>query len=370
MKRSLMVLLDYRTSIKKIDSDNSFIIIKKESGINYMSMKKVSSIDLLNSQLKRAAKPKKTTLAGYGRPSSEEEDSIAPGEAAEDKNKTYSQWNTSDGNIFTPAHVCTPQLPSGYYEIRNSQQIGLYFTRLNISTERILKLPDSNSDIVVKEIVKFWDKEDIFKKYGLTYKRGILLWGPPGSGKTCTIKLIIDDVVKRKGIALKFGNPAIFAEGMRMIRDIQPTTPIVVILEDIDTLIATYDESEIINILDGVDRIDKAVFIATTNYPEKLGARIAARPSRMDFRIKIGYPNPDARKMYLEHLFAKDDAKNHDLDKWVSDTNDWSIAHLKELFVSVVILGKAYDESVEFLSSMKDSISSDDEQNSAGFELE
>jgi hypothetical protein len=334
-----------------------------------MSKKKVSSVDLLNSQLKRSASKPRNGVAKAATPVSEE-DSIGPSDAAEDKNKTYSQWNTSDGNIFTPAHVCTPQLPPGYYEIRNSQQIGLYFTRLNISTESILKLPDSNSDAVVKEIVKFWNKEEIFKKYGLTYKRGILLWGPPGSGKTCTIKLIIDDVVKRGGIALKFGHPSVFSEGMRMLRDIQPNTPIVVTLEDIDTLISTFDESEIINILDGVDRIDKVAFIATTNYPEKLGARIAARPSRFDWRVKIGYPNEEARMMYLEHLFAKDDAKNFEFEKWVSDTNDWSIAHLKELFVSVVILGKKYEESIEFLNTMKDNISSEDEANSTGFDLE
>lgn len=333
-----------------------------------MGKKKVSSVDLLNSQLKKTAKNSAYgVLKGQPAP---EEDSVSPSAAAEDKNKTYSQWNTSDGNIFTPAHVCTPQLPPGYYEIRSSQQIGLYFTRLNISTESILKLPDSNSDAVVKEIVKFWNKEELFKKYGLTYKRGILLWGPPGSGKTCTIKLIIDDVVKRGGISLKFGHPSVFSEGMRMLRDIQPNTPIVVTLEDIDTLITTFDESEIINILDGVDRIDKVAFIATTNYPEKLGARIAARPSRFDWRVKIGYPNEEARKMYLDHLFAKDDAKNYDLNKWVEDTNDWSIAHLKELFVSVVILGKNYEESIEFLNTMKDNISSEDEANSTGFNLE
>jgi SpoVK/Ycf46/Vps4 family AAA+-type ATPase len=333
-----------------------------------MAKKKVSSVDLLNSQLKKsAAKPKYGVAKGVPDPA---EDSVGPSDAAEDKNKTYSQWNTSDGNIFTPAHVCTPQLPPGYYEIRNSQQIGLYFTRLNISTESILKLPDSNSEKVSKEIAKFWGKEEIFKKYGLTYKRGVLLWGPPGSGKTCTIKLVIDDVVKRGGVALKFDHPTVFAEGLRMLRDIQPNTPVVVIFEDIDSIIENTDESIIINILDGIDRIDKVVFLATTNYPEKLGARICNRPSRFDFRIKIGYPSPEARKMYLEHVFKEDDISKYDIDKWVEDTNEWSIAHLKELFVSVVILGKDYNESVEFLNGMKDNISADEENRSTGFDLE
>jgi hypothetical protein len=336
------------------------------------SKKKVNggALDALNKQLAR--KPKATGYAqgtAQATPSPAGEQAISPSEAAEDKNKTYSKWNTSDGNIFTPAHVCTDLLPPGLYDIRNSQSIGLYFTRLNISTESILKLPDSNSDKVIREIVKFWNKEEIFKKYELTYKRGILLWGPPGSGKTCTIKLIIDDVVKRGGIALKFGHPDIFSEGIRILRDIQPDTPIVVLMEDLDTTIEHFDESLVINILDGVDRIDKVAFLATTNYPEKLGPRIINRPSRFDRRYKIGYPTPEAREMYLKHLFKNDDVSKFDIKKWVEDTDEMSLAHLRELFVAVVILGNSYTESIELLMKMRDNIS-DENGNSVGFDIE
>lgn len=335
-----------------------------------MGKSKKSLVKELDRQLKNKKRPTKNNEVYVVAPASTSStNSVDPADEAEDKNQTFSKWNTSDGNIFTPAHVCTDFLPPGLYEIKTSQQIGLFYTRLNISTESILKLPDSNSDKVNKEIVKFWSKESIFKKYNLTYKRGIFLWGPPGSGKTTTIKLVIDDVVKRGGIAIKFTAPAVFSEGVRILRDIQPTTPIVVLMEDLDSTIESYDESEIINILDGVDRIDKVVFLATSNYPEKLGARIINRPSRFDRRYKIGYPTPEARKMYLEHLFKKDDAVKHDLDKWVEDTDEMSIAHLKELFVGVVILENSYEESIELLRQMRDNISVE-EGNNTGFELE
>ncbi len=328
-----------------------------------MAKQKVSSVDLLSKQLaKKRANHSKT---GLEQPV---ETSIKPNDAAMDKNKTFSKWNTSDGNIFTPAHVCSDELPSGLYEIKASQSIGIYFSRINISTESILKLPDSNSEKVVKGIADFWDQEEVFKKYQLTYKRGILLWGPPGSGKTCTIKLIIDDVIKRGGIALKFCNPELFSEGIKILRDIQPDTPIVVIMEDLDTTVETYDESMIINILDGVDRIDKVIFLATTNYPEKLGQRIINRPSRFDRRYKIDYPSEEARKLYFNHLFDKAERKEYDLDKWVEDTKDMSLAHLRELFVAVVILKNPYEESIELLQLMRDSIS-DEDGKSTGFDL-
>lgn len=325
-----------------------------------------SVVDTLNKQLskKRANHDKKVNLQPV-----KDGESIAPDAAAVDQNKRFSKWNTSDGNIFTPASVVADSLPPGMYEIKTSQQIGLYFSRVNISTESILKLPDSNSSKVVKEIVTFWEKEEIFEQYELTYKRGILLWGPPGSGKTCTIKLVIDDVIKRGGIAVKFTHPEVFSEGIKMLRDIQPDTPIVVLMEDLDSTIETFDESMIINILDGVDRINKVVFLATTNYPDRLGPRIINRPSRFDRRFKIGYPTPDARKMYLEHLFRNGDEKDHDLEKWVEDTEGMSLAHMRELFAAVVILGSNYDDTIELLKAMAENISEDDDKGSTGFAL-
>jgi hypothetical protein len=57
---------------------------------------------------------------------------------------------------------------------------------------------------------------------------------------------------------------------------------------------------------------------------------------------------------------------NIDLNSWVTDTDGFSIAHLKELFVAVCILGDEYSKAVETLSSMKEQITSDDEFNKPG----
>jgi GTPase SAR1 family protein len=275
------------------------------------------------------------------------------------------QWSTSDDKRFVPTSRTQQKLTPGVYDICFSNNIGIYFEQIPVLATDLIRFPETNSEKVVEEIQKFWEKEPIFKEYKLTYKRGIILWGPPGSGKSSTIQIIMKDVVDRDGIVIRFGSPAMFTDGMRRFKEIQPDTPVVVLMEDIDSTLHMYSETEVLNILDGVNQIDKVVYLATTNYPERLGARIINRPSRFDKRFKIGHPNEESRKMYLQHLIGKDKINNLkiNIDKWVEDTEDFSLAHIKELFTAVVILGDDYEESVETLSEMREEspASSEDE---------
>lgn len=294
------------------------------------------------------------------------EECSGPPKEDNDRNKAFTQWSTHDNKIFVPTNTTKKKLTPGVYEVKSNPHFGLYFQKVPVKTEGLIRFPETNSDKVVDEIIKFWTKEEVFRKYGLTYKRGILLWGPPGSGKSCTLQIIMADVIDRDGVVVQFGDPGLFLEGMRILRDIQQDTPIVVMMEDIDSILDIYSESQVLNILDGVNEVDRVVFLATTNYPGKLGGRIVNRPSRFDKRFKIPFPSAIARKMYLESIMGNQ--KEHDLDQWVKDTKNFSIAHLKELFIAVVILGDKYEEAIETLRNMREDIKDDDDfQNPLGF---
>jgi AAA+ superfamily predicted ATPase len=264
------------------------------------------------------------------------------------------QFTTSDGNKFYPAGATVPSISPGIYDIQVDNMKGIFFQKIKVKTDGLIRFPETNSEQVIGEIAKFWEREETFKKYNLNYKRGIFLWGPPGSGKSCTIQLICEDVIKRNGVVFKFVSPGIFSDGVRIFREIQPSTPIVVLMEDIDSTIDSHNESEILNILDGVNQISKVVFLATSNYPERLGARLLNRPSRFDKRFKMGHPKKNSRRIYFNNIIDKDTQKEYgvDIEKWVEDTDKMSIAHLKELFINVCILGNEYEESIETLRSM------------------
>lgn len=250
-----------------------------------------------------------------------------------------------------------PKLPVGCYKIRASNQ-GLWVDPVKIITDALLRLPDSMSDQVIDEVEQFWGLKSTFAKYGFSHKRGFLLWGPPGSGKTCTIAILIEKMIQRGGIVLIADHPGRLAGILPEFRSVEPERPLVVIWEDLDSVVEQYGEPEVLAILDGESQVDNVVFIATTNYPEKLDARICNRPSRFDRIIKIDMPNDAARAMYLKHKTKT--AENPegttlapDGTDLVSASKGYSIAHLRELIIGIYCLGNKPANVIKRLDSMK-----------------
>lgn len=218
-------------------------------------------------------------------------------EEASAKILTAKMWAKS-GDAYLPCEEAVDRLKAGQYTIEISQERGIYFQEKTVNLDDLLTLPDSATESVLAEIEKFWGRESLYRQLRYLWKRGILLWGPPGSGKTSTVQLISRRIVERDGIAIYISNPKIAIQGLKYLRKIEPGRPAVVIIEDIDAIVS-HHESEILALLDGELQVDNIVFVATTNYPEKLDRRLVNRPSRFDLVKKVPMPNPAARKAYL-----------------------------------------------------------------------
>jgi AAA+ superfamily predicted ATPase len=267
-------------------------------------------------------------------------------------NNNASCWSVFGNNsVFYACDSTTPSLPADYYTIKPSER-GPYLERMNICVDSLIRFPDSATDNVIKQLRHFWNSEHLFRELGFLWKRGIMMYGPPGSGKSATVEQICKEIINLNGIAIFVDSPKIAAHGLHNLRTVEPTRPIVVILEDIDSIISQYSESDLLSLLDGELQVDNIVFIATTNYPERLPKRIINRPSRFDSVIFVDTPSDSARKLYLEIKHPTVGNNEVVCKKWVDATRGFSIAHLKELIVAVHCLGQDFDHSVDRLNKM------------------
>lgn len=238
-------------------------------------------------------------------------------------------------NGYAPTSQTIQKLDAGMYTIDQHNGI-IYLTPKNVETDDLLQLPDSKSEEVLHEVEKFWTKEALFKALGFVHKRGFLMHGEPGSGKTATCALIAKRFIDHGGIVLvPRVDPGSVARSLRELRDVEPDRKIIVLLEDIDDTLANFGEQRVLALLDGEESVGGVCFLGTTNYPKKLPPRIVNRPSRFDRVVKIGMPTADARRMYLESRKALTLSKE-EMDDWVKLTTGFSIAHIKEVVIAVV----------------------------------
>lgn len=260
-------------------------------------------------------------------------------------------WSVT-GDFYFPCDKTEEALPPGQYIPQVDDRRGFYFVKKAVNLDELLVLPDSKTKYVIDSIEDFWGREKNFRKYGFLWKRGIMLWGPPGSGKTSCVQQLSQQIVDKGGISVYCVHPSICADGLRILRRIEPRRQVVVILEDIDSIIESYGEHELLALLDGELQIDNVVFIATTNYPEDLDSRFTQRPSRFDEVIHIDMPNTEARKVYLHTKNPRLRKDENELNRWVKGTDNYPISALKELVVGVECLGRTFDETKDRLDKM------------------
>ncbi len=264
------------------------------------------------------------------------------------------QWATDNDVDYYAVGRTEVGLPPGAYQAINMRG-AIIFKKFNIDVTGLMRLPDSQSDKIINEIEKFWLRTERFKQYKITQRRGILVVGPTGCGKTCTSKLAYVDVIKRGGIVLPYTDPEILIAALSLFRRVQPETPIVIMIEDIDAIAGSHraDSSGFLNMLDGVyAEFNRVIFVATTNYPERLEARITNRPSRFDTIITMENPNEASRLLYLNTLAPNIDPAIFDIARATKDSDKLNFAHLAELFTSTVILDIPYAEALKKVRKM------------------
>jgi ATP-dependent Zn protease len=291
-------------------------------------------------------------------------------EAPEDWAKTLavaSCW-AQTGNSYFPVASVVEKIPAGAYQCRATNQ-GPFLEKMNIVTDNLLALPDSATERLLDEFSKFWELKSEFDKRGFTFKRGMLMWGPPGSGKTSAVwqmtKRLVDS---HNGVVVFVETPSLAIWALNIFRRIEPNRPIVTVTEDIDAVIRQYGEHELLALFDGENQINRVVHLATTNYPHLLDKRFIDRPSRFDTIMKVGMPSAEARRTYIQIKEPQLDEVT--VERWVRRTEGYSIAHLREVCIATQCFNQSEEKVFYRLDRMRAPISiseEGEEKQRAGF---
>lgn len=251
----------------------------------------------------------------------------------------YESTNKEGQETFELAVPVSHQMKPGMYILGYNRQTGLaQFIGTKLSDEKLIDIGGVGHTIA-NEMSSFLKGRDGFKKAGLPHKRGYLMHGAPGCGKSCSIRLISQEFMKAEPNGFVFfwpvnGNRLNVDAYYTLIRKACPDSPMLFIVEDIDTGLS-YFEQGMLNFLDGHERIDGVILLATTNNLEYIPDRLKARPSRIDRCIEVGLPNSKERGAYLKSFGTSDEI----VEQLVKMSEGLSFAHLKELYVSTVLLG-------------------------------
>lgn len=270
---------------------------------------------------------------------------IAPNEPVEDLE--YSTW-ISTGEDYIPAVnlKCVDNIPAGMYACAFVDR-DYHLTPIPINSDELFIFSDSYQESILSEIKQFWDKKELYKKYNLCHKRGILLEGGPGTGKSSLITQVIQHIIELNGVVFTVRNASEFQflpiVLKSIFRKIEPERPIITIIEDVDKLIENLGGDQILlDFMDGKQSINNHLIILTSNNTSDLSDALL-RPSRIDLRYRLDNPNDSVRREYFQYKGISEEK----LDEYVTLTKNLSIADLKEVFIATVILDKPIEQVIK-----------------------
>ncbi|MCJ1399041.1 hypothetical protein MMC11_002243 [Xylographa trunciseda] len=216
---------------------------------------------------------------------------------------------------------------------------------------------------------KFFDSKDVYDDLGVPWKRGVIFHGPAGNGKTISIKAIMNTLATRKTpIDLLYVKSA---PGTQSIRSVfmmaRAYAPCLLVLEDIDTIVTNDTRSYFFNEVDGLERNDGIMMIASTNHLDKLDPGLSKRPSRFDRKYLFPNPNQSERALYCQYWRTK--LRNKPTVEFPKKLcpaialimEDFSFAYMKEAFVATLLVMAGNRTEKGLVPRIADNDDSDDD---------
>jgi ATPase family associated with various cellular activities (AAA) len=261
--------------------------------------------------------------------------------------------------VFPPSDM--PILPHSHWFItrrEDAAKVLLLLQQVQDQTERYLEtqygqtrlqgrydwdtvvLDSTTRRLVRRDFEIFFEREDWFRQHNLPYRRGYLFWGPPGNGKSATLRVMASHPhIKPYSLDLSDAEQK-NNDVLRLFEKAAANTPALVILEDLDRAFPTEGErtqertvsfQTLLNCLDGVGTQDGVIVVATANDPTCLDPAILKRPVRFDRVVQFRNPEPDLRREYYRRFSPV--LSGDEFEIVIEKTEGFSFAQLRETYI-------------------------------------
>lgn len=234
---------------------------------------------------------------------------------------------------------------------------GIKLERTEFTKDDVLK-DFVNTKAVTEKIDKFFVAIPRYEKYGVFAKRGVLLYGPAGTGKTT----MIAETARKYGAdeetfvliwhtdKIEAGDVKDFIKHLKYVG----VKKMILIAEDIGGIeidqARIRSESALLSLLDNQEATFKVpvIILATTNYPENFMGNLTNRPNRFDDKIKVGYPKGEHRSQLLK-FYDKENLCSESTFTLISSKkcDEFSPAHLREVIIRSAIYDMKPDDVIK-----------------------
>jgi AAA+ superfamily predicted ATPase len=217
-----------------------------------------------------------------------------------------------------------------------------FHTRPRLTEDDVI-LPEETLHAVSRQVAGIAEHRERLLAAGQHLKRGLLLHGPPGVGKTHTVRYLIGRLADTTIVELTGESLRMISGACSIARTLQPA---MIIVEDVDLIAEDRGMHpghhpllfQLLNEMDGLAEDADVVFLLTTNRPDLLEPALAARPGRVDQAVELGLPDTSARRRLFELYRGDLDVDTSRLDAVLERTDGVTASFLKELLRRSAVL--------------------------------
>ena len=241
------------------------------------------------------------------------------------------------------------------FSVCDDGSLKIEFMRREAVVRSDIVLPPGVMESIERQVLGVAEHRDELRRLGQHLKRGVLLHGAPGSGKTLSIRYLASRMSDTTVIVLTGKSLAAIQPSCQMARLLAPS---LVVIEDVD-LVANERHQPgmetnpllftLLNEMDGVAGDADVTFVLTTNRPDILEPALAQRPGRIDLAVEVPLPNAKCRRALLRRYGAPVGLKFASSKDIVARTEGVSASFVKELVrkatLSALIEGESVSEA-------------------------